>query len=191
MTATAGAAHIGLVVEGPGDKGALPILLRNYLHQKGVYADVLGKPVPLKGKGSATTTNGVEGYVLAAARPGCVGIIVLVDADKDASCQLGPELLERASGLQSAPVVIAVAEKDFEDWLHASIETLELGVDTWDPTKRGKSVIEAALSPDKYIKSTMQARLTHRMDIELARSRNSSLDRMLRKLDGMVAVLPS
>lgn len=190
MTAAPGAPHIGLVVEGPGDKDAFPILLRKYLQAQGVYAELIGKPVPLKGKGSATSpSNGVEGYVLAAARPGCCGIIVLVDADKDASCVLGPELLARAQAVTAVPVVVVVAERDFEDWLYCSIETLEIGDVSWSPAQRGKSVIESLIAPAKYVKSTMQARLTHRVDVSIARSRSSSLDRLFRKVDAIVATL--
>lgn len=190
MTATPGTPHIGLIVEGPGDKEAFPILLRKYLQTHGVFTEVLGKPVPLKGKGSATSaSNGVEGYVLAAARPGCRGIIVLVDADKDPSCVLGPQLLARAQAVTAIPVVVVVAERDFEDWLYCSVESLELGDVGWSPTQRGKSVIESLIAPGKYVKSTMQARLTHRLDVSLARSRSSSLDRLLRKVDAIVATL--
>lgn len=189
MTAKPGQAHFGLVVEGPGDKGAFPILLRNYLQSKAIYDDLLGKPVPLKGKGSATRPSGLEGYVLAAARPGCLAVIVLIDADKDASCKLGPDLLARAQAVTGVPVIMVIAERDFEDWIGCSIETLDLGVTTWSPTTRGKTAIEAGLAPEPYLKSTMQARLTSRMDIDLARSRNTSLDRLFRKVDSALAGL--
>lgn len=151
---------------------------------------MIGKPVPLKGKGSATTTNGIEGYVAAAgARPNCMAVIVLVDADKDASCELGPALLARAQVVTRPPVVVIVAERDFEDWIYASIETLELGGSDWIEGTRGKNAIESLLAPDKYVKSTMQARLTHRMNLTIARQRSSSLDRLFRKLDGILANL--
>ncbi|MEX8059925.1 hypothetical protein [Microbacterium sp. 16-032] len=184
-----GAPHIGLVVEGPGDKGALPVLLRKFLHEKAEYREILGKPVTLKGKGSATTPGGLEGYVAAAARPGCVGVVVLLDADDDASCQLGPELLARAEAVVGIPVVIVLAERDFEDWIYRSVETLDLGWEgDWDATKRGGTVIDSLLPDGGYQKPVWQPKLTHRMDIELARSRSTSLNRLLNKVDGLVAL---
>lgn len=189
MSAPSGAPHIGLVVEGPGDRESFPILLRAYLQSQGRYDDLLGKPVPLKGKGSATRPNGLEGYVLAAARPGCRTVLVLVDADKDASCTLGPKLLARAQAVTAVPVIVIVAERDFEDWIYAAAEHLGLGDVDWSSTVRGKSAIESLLSPDKYVKSTMQARLTQRMDLGVARSRNASLDRLFRKLDEVLTGL--
>lgn len=189
MTAPQGAPHIGLVVEGPGDKTALPLLLRQHLANRFEYADILGKPIPLKGKGSATVANGIEGYVLAAARPHCKGILVVVDADDDPSCQLGPDLLKRAQSVTDVPVVVVVAERDYEDWLYCSVETLDLGEVRWDPSARGKNALRSLLAPEKYVKSTMQAKLTSRIDLEHARTRSTSLDRLLRKFDHLVSVL--
>ncbi len=184
MVVQSGDPHIGMVVEGPGDKGALPALLRKHLYQDNEFRELLGKPVTLKGKGSATTPNGIEGYVAAAARPGCVGVIVLLDADDDASCQLGPELLARAQSVVGVPVVVAIAERDFEDWIYRSVETLELGWEgEWDPAKRGGNMIESLFPQGGYEKPVWQPKLTHRMDLDLARSRSSSLDRLLRKFD--------
>lgn len=188
MSAPAGAAHLGIVVEGPGDKEAFPILLRKYLHSVGRYEDLLGKPVPLKGKGSATrANNGLEGYVLAAARPGCCAVLVLVDADKDASCVLGPELLARAQAVTAVPVVVIVAERDFEDWIYTAVEHLDLGEAAWNSSERGKNAIESLLAPEKYVKSTMQARLTQRMDLDVARTRSTSLNRLFNKIDEILA----
>lgn len=187
MTAANDAPSIGLVVEGPGDKEAFPVLLRKYLADNGIYDVALGKPVPLKGKGSATRPGGVEGYVMTAgARPNCKAVIVLVDADNDASCELGPTLLARASGATKVPVVVVVAERDFEDWIYASLETLELGDAQWLESTRGKSAIESLVAPKKYVKATMQARLTHRVDIAMARERSTSLNRLFNKLDGIL-----
>lgn len=186
MVLRSGDPHIGLVVEGPGDRGALPALLRMHLHGKDDYREILGKPVTLKGKGSATTDNGIEGYVAAAARPGCVGVIVLLDADDDASCQLGPELLARAQSVVGVPVIIAIAERDFEDWIYRSVETLDLGWEgPWDPSKRGGNVIQSLMPRGGYEKPVWQPKLTHRMDLSLARSRSTSLDRLLNKFDGL------
>lgn len=184
MVLQSGQPHIGLVVEGPGDKGALPILLRNYLAATMDFRELLGKPVTLKGKGSATTPDGIEGYVRAAARPGCIGIIVLLDADDDKVCQLGPDLQQRAQAQVSVPVIVAVAEKDFEDWLYCSIETLELdGSEPWENGRRGKSVIESLLDRGGYKKPVWQPKLTHRVDLAVARARSHSLNRLLEKFD--------
>ena len=63
-------------------------------------------------------------------------------------CTLGPSLLVRATAKSRVPVRAALADRDFEDWLYASAETLG-----WDrgmpiPNKedrlRSKSALETA-----------------------------------------------
>lgn len=183
MTAPAGSPHIGLVVEGPGDVRAVPMLLRAHLATRNDYADVLGKPVPFHGKGNATTPGGIEGYVATAARPGCVGVLVVLDADDELVCHEGPLLLARAQPVIAHPVVVAIAERDYEDWLFASVETLALDNPQEFDASRGKSAIQRGLSPEKYVKPTHQPRLTSRVDIALATSRSRSLARTLAKFD--------
>lgn len=120
-----------------------------------------------------------------AGRPGCVAVIVLLDADDDASCEIGPIIVERSPEITGIPVIAAIAERDHEDWIYASAETLECDIDTWSHDKRGLNAIRESL-PDKYVKAIHQARLTALMNLELARSRNHSLDRLLHKLDDIL-----
>lgn len=183
MTANSDQPHIALVVEGPGDLRAVPLLLRRHLERAGIFSDILGKPVPFHGKGNATALGGIEGYVATAARPGCVGIIVVLDADKEKICEEGPALLQRAQAQVGVPVVIAIAERDFEDWLYASAETLFESPMQYEPARRGKSAIPEAMAPAKYVKPTHQPRLTARMDLGLAESRSASLRRLFNKFD--------
>ncbi|PPF11749.1 hypothetical protein C5C04_11725 [Rathayibacter rathayi] len=188
MTAGADAPHIGLVVEGAGDKGALPILLRSYLHTRAEYRDIFGKPVPAHGRDKALKATGLEGYVAtAAARPGCRAVLVVLDGEGDCVAHLGPSLLARTVDV-GKPVVVALADRDFESWLYASAETLELDL-VFDSGKSGQGAIKDALKPRKYVKPTWQPRLTARMDFELARTRNHSLERFLCKLDQLVSLV--
>jgi hypothetical protein len=74
-----------------------------------------------------------------------------------------------------------LAEPSYEAWLVASAETLELeGMRHDDPSPMG--AIRRAL-PGAYIKPTWQPRLTARMDIQLARTRSRSLNRLLRRFN--------
>src|SRR6266699_356164 len=97
MTASADVPHIGLVVEGRGDAGALPLLLRKWINSRGDYRDLLGRPVVCDGRDRAIVPDGIEKYVaVAAARPGCQAVLVVLDAEGDPACELGPVLLTRA-----------------------------------------------------------------------------------------------
>lgn len=190
MTATSLQPHIGLVVEGRGDFSAVPMLLRAHLHRRFEYRDILGKPIPINGKGAATTPGGIERFVATAAlRPGCRGILVALDADKEASCAEGPALLARAASEVSVPVIISLAERDYEDWLYSSVETLELGDVSWQAGRNGGAEIKSLLSPKTYVKPTWQPRLTARMDLDLAASRSPSLGRLFDRFDDLRALI--
>ncbi len=188
MTSSPTSPHVGLVVEGPGDAKALPLLLRNWLQARADYRDILGKAIPCHGRDKATLSNGIEGFVAtAAARPGCRGILVVLDGEGDAVCELGPSLRERAALVSRVPVEVALADHCYEDWLHASIETLGLTATNYRPDARGTGSISEAVKPSKYVKPTWQPRLTARMDLTLAAGRNQSLARMLARFDQMVS----
>src|SRR5262249_54022929 len=97
MTADYASKHVVLVVEGRGDANAVPVLLRKYLDGAGDYRDILGKPVTCNGHENAVRPGRIEGQVaVAAARPGCVGILVVLDSEALPVCELGPGLRERA-----------------------------------------------------------------------------------------------
>lgn len=181
MSAQPGSPHIGLVVEGNGDKGAVPLLLRKRLYSLGEYSDIVGKPVPLHGVDKATREGGIEGYVSAAARPGARGVLVVVDCDARDPARLEEELSRRASTVTPIPVRVVAAVRDFEDWIYASAETLDLGL-VFDE-ERGLTAIKRALLPHKYVKPTWQPRLADRMDLELASTRSESLFRLLGAVD--------
>ncbi|MFJ6787012.1 hypothetical protein [Streptomyces angustmyceticus] len=185
MTAAYGEPHIELVVEGPGDAKAAPLLLRNWLRLRGEYKELLGKPIPCNGRENATCLGGIEGYVAtAAARPGCKAVLVILDGEGDDVCNLGLGLMQRLQSVTHLPAAVSLADHHWEDWLYASAETLQIPNFDYEEGKR-KS-IAAALKPIKYVKPTWQPRLTARMDIELAASRSPSLRHFLRKFDELV-----
>lgn len=190
MTAKADAPHIGLVVEGAGDKLALPMLLRAHLERSCEFRDVLGKPVPLNGRDKAFPANGIEGYVaVAGLRPGCVGVLVVLDGEGSCVAEQGTLLQQRGASQVAVPVLVALADADYEDWLYASSETLELGL-TYRPAAGGQRQIKEALRPQAYTKPVWQPKLTARMDLELAASRSASLERMLARFDNLRQLLP-
>lgn len=100
-------------------------------------------------------------------------------------CKLGPQLLQRAEGVTGKPVAVCLADVNYESWLGASAETLDLGL-KYDPTINAQTAIKEALRPSKYLKPTWQPRLTQRIDFRLAVPRSQSLRRALERFDGVV-----
>lgn len=183
--------HVGLVVEGAGDLRALPIVLRAHLSAREEFRDVLGKPVPLHGRTKAFVPGGIEKYVaVAASRPGCVGVLVVLDGEGDCVAADGFSLRQRADQVSRVPVRTALADRDFEDWLYASAETLGLGLDGYADGQRGQHALKKALKPASYTKPVWQPRLASRLDVPLARSRSTSLDRCLNRFDELRTHLP-
>jgi hypothetical protein len=192
MTASPDDPHLGLVVEGPGDAKSLPVLLRNWMGVRDDYRDVLGKPVSCNGRDKAIVPLGIEGYIaVATARPGCCAVLVVLDGESDPVCEIGPQLSARAKKATQLPISVCLADRCWEDWLYASIETLEIAPDLrYSAENRGAGFIKNSLRPAKYVKPTWQPRLTARMDIPRAKSRNPSLSRMLERFDLLLAEVP-
>ncbi len=180
--------HLGLVVEGRGAVPAVPLLLRRWLHLRDDYREVLGKPAPCHGRDKALKYGGLEGFVATAAvRPGCAGVLVLLDGEGDCVAKLGPNLLERdRESSQGKPVTVALADPMFEAWLVASAESLGLEGLEYRPERNPVALIEESLRPSKYSKPVWQPRLVHRVDIPLAHSRSISLTRYLARFDELL-----
>jgi hypothetical protein len=179
MTASPIEAHLGLVIEGRGELEAVPILLRKLLLREGVHKDIIGKPVQCLGRDNALKEGGLEGRVaIAAARPGCRAVLVILDGEGDPVCELGPQLATRAEvGARGKPTAVCLADEKYEDWLIASAETLGLENLTYKPGRGAISLLIDALKPAKYIKPTWQPRLTHALELDLAVERSQSLRR--------------
>jgi hypothetical protein len=188
MTPPPDAPHLGLVVEGRGEVQAVPLLLRRRLSGRGVYRDLVGRPVSCNGRENALKPKGIEGKVaVAAVRPGCRCVLVLLDGEGDPVCELGPELLRRSRDVAAGKeVVVCLADRKYEDWLVASAESLQVPGLTYRPDRDSVSVLKEALLPSKYIKPSWQPRLSHDLDFELASGRNPSLARFLAKFDTLI-----
>jgi hypothetical protein len=191
MTARAHDPHIGLVVEGPGDEKAVPVLLRKLHGRQDCYCDCLAAPVVLKGVSNALKQPGIEGYARAAAnRSGAVGVLILVDSDGASNpSAYAEELRVRAQGVTPKPVLVALADPDFEQWLYSSAETLNIGLSAYQPGVRGKNEIVTALKPQAYTKPIWQPKLAARVDLDLAMNRSADLQALeahFRTLHGLL-----
>lgn len=182
MTAASGEPHIGLVVEGPGDRGAIPILVRKHLHMAGDFRDVVGKPLAANGLSNLTRPGGIEGFVrIAAGRPGCRAVLVIVDGDGKCVVDVAASLVPRMAS--RVPTFLVVADRDVEDWIFASAEALSISGIVWDPASRGLGEIRAALRPSSYTKPVDQPSLAAKIDLDLATQRSASFARFRSKID--------
>lgn len=181
------ASHIGLVVEGRGDAEALPVLLDLIQKSEGFALGNLGRPVVCNGVKNALRPGGIEGFVgAAAARPGCAGLLVVLDSDERPTCRMGPDLKARAESVTALPIVVALAENCFESWLVASAASLKLpGLTASNGKSNPVAAIQLRLADRKYSKPVWQPRLAARVDVDVAKRGSSSFGRLVERLHGL------
>jgi len=181
MSASPSQPHIALIVEGAGDHGAVPVLFRRHAYGSGVYRDLFAAPLDAKGLGNLTVEGGLEKFIaIAASRPGCKAIFVVVDADD--KCVAEEVALLRARVSCRVPVEFILIEKDFEDWIYASVETLQLGEIEYQADVNGSAMIKNAMRPETYVKPVHQPKLAARIDFGLVSARNRSFRRAMDRL---------
>lgn len=187
---------IQCVVEGHGEVKAVPILLSRLIDTfcPGYRPDVQR---PIRQPRSSIIKNGaLEKWVEAAGRDVGFrgGILVLLDADDDLPCQIGPRLLARAqSASGGCPVSVIIANREYEAWIIASASALAgkagfpddfaapidceaiRGAKAWLQQKRAGA--------DQYEPTVHQATLTRLIDIPLARQNSPSFDKLCRDVE--------
>lgn len=179
--------RIALVVEGYGDRDAVPVVVRNYLYALGEFEIVPGKPLNAKGRGNLTKQGQIEKFVRQAVRePGAAGVLIVLDAEAEPACEVAPPLLARASRAAAPlPTRVCLAVRKFENWIAAS----DVREPHWRPGEAGyeSGGAEAAIkvwSPTRvYAKTAMQPALASELDFDLVRERCPSFERLLRRVE--------
>lgn len=185
------------IVEGHGEVEAFPVLLRS-LAAHGILAPstVVHRPIRIpRSKLVRDTSDDLERATRLAARlaqPDGL-VLLLLDADDDAACRLGPALLARMKAARpEGPVAVVLAEREYEGWFLASADSLapRLGVSPAPVFDGPESIRDAkgatnALLPDgeRYNPVLHQARLSARLDPDWTRRRAPSFDKLCRELE--------
>ncbi len=119
-------ANIVPIVEGTGEKSALPNLCHKILHEMERYDISVSVPIVAKGKGNITHPGGLEKFLDAAFRdPNCAATLVLLDADDACALRLAESLSKRVNVHGAlVPVVIVAAKCEYEAWFLASLPTI-------------------------------------------------------------------
>jgi hypothetical protein len=174
------------IVEGHAETESVPILLRR-----------LGIPCvrPFRVKRNKVVKPGeLERAITLATmdRTGATAVLVLLDADDDCPATLGPALLQRARAVSPVPVSVVFAVREFEAWFLGGIRSLgghrgigdDAAYDADPEQPRGaKERLETLMPGGSYLDTHDQPALTAALDIEEARRRCPSLDKLLRDLE--------
>lgn len=179
------------IVEGKAEVGSIPILMRRL----GIE---VARPFRVK-RNQVVRPGELERAVLQAIadRAPASAVLVLLDADDDCPAELAPALLRRCQEVTRVPVSVVFAVRELEAWFLGGMESLRshrgIRPDAsyhQDPeARRGAKERVEALMAGSYVDVTDQPALMAHLDIEAARLRCPSLDKLLRDL-GAFGLLP-
>jgi hypothetical protein len=121
-------------------------------------------------------------------------VLLLLDADSDPPCVLGPQLLAvmKATCGQGVRAACVIASVEYETWFVAAAESLvdflqlEQGEEVpLDPEEQrcGKQWISRRFKKAKYSETVDQPAMTAAMDLAMCRSRSPSFDKLCRELE--------
>jgi hypothetical protein len=195
--------QIGCIVEGHGEREAVPILIRRVVQEidPSLHINIL-KPVRIS-RSKIVKADELERGVDLLARGFSTkgGILILLDSDDDCPAKLGPELLARATAARSdVALAVVLAKREYEAWFLASAEALRgsRGLSaTLQPPPDPEAVRGAKewlsrhmLGSHHYRETLDQPALTARFDLSLAR-RTPSFSKCYRDVARLVQELRS
>jgi len=194
--------RVAAIVEGDGEVAAVPILLRRlWLALGGEYIEILRPPIRRKRseferheqleKAVGLAVNKLK-YAPLSEDPALV--LILFDRDPSAApaCVLGPQALNWSkTKFAHIDIACVVANLEYETWFAACPESLSKYITLKpnepvpvDPEAQrcGKKWVGQRFKGVKYSATQDQPAMTEAMDLEVARQRSPSFDKLRRDL---------
>jgi hypothetical protein len=118
-------------------------------------------------------------------------ILILLDCDKDLSCELAPRLLAYAKAdLPQVDVSCVLAVVEYETWFVACAESLGEFLDLQDAPapsnpeslRLGKKWVQQRFNGPSYSETQDQPAMTAKMNLQACRSNSPSFDKLCREL---------
>ncbi|ADO75733.1 DUF4276 family protein [Stigmatella aurantiaca] len=189
---------LGLIVEGHGEVQAAPLLVRRLLREWAPALQPTLLPPHRVARGQPVKEEEFRRAIEFMARKVGEGgrILVLLDADDDLPCQLGPRLLECAKRHRpDRTISIVIAAREYEAWFLASAESLqgyrglpaELSAPPAPETVRNAKGWLDKHMPDGYQETIDQPAFTNRFDMTAAR-RMDSFDKFVREVGHLFGI---
>jgi hypothetical protein len=191
--------HFGFVIEGKGEVGAAPLLIRRICNELfGLFALRTEQPVRVTRSRLVREGELERAIRLARIRSHAPGpVLVVLDADEDCPAILGPNLKARALAIaQPQSVSIVIPKSEFETWFLAAAQSLSgkrglrqglLPPPDPEAIRGAKEWLSRNMVPGrKYSPSVDQTALVASMDLTAARSCRS-FDRLCREIERLIA----
>ena len=186
------------VVEGPGELGAAPGLIRRILWGRLGRYDI-SRISAVRASGKLDLVNNLELRLGIAMSEGADAVLVLVDADDECPVEAVGSLVDRASALNlGVPVAVVYAKCEYETWFICS-----LSEDTGEEIRERLSIASSVNAPEDvedirgakewlrgqgrgYTETEDQEDLTYHIDMELAHRRSRSFRRLCHAVEELV-----
>ncbi len=182
---------LGIIVEGHGEVSAAPVLVRRIITElidPNLWVDIL-KPDRKKRNLLVKEEEFERALEAMARRVGSDGgVLVILDADDDAPCLLGPKLLGWArSKRPDRRHGVVVAQREWEGWYLEAVESLRGKRGLLDDVERppnpeslrdAKGWFDARMA-EGYAETLDQAAFAAELDLSAAR-RSDSFDKLVR-----------
>lgn len=187
------------IVEGHGENNSIRTLLQRIWSELlgGGYVEVVkpirwsrGRLIQSSELGRAVDLAALKLKAAEADERGLV--LILVDADEDLPCELGPRLLDEARKRRpDVDISCVVAKVEYETWFVAAARSLGRHLDLAheevpeDPERQraGKAWIQRHFQGVKYSETVDQPAMTAEMDLGECRRRSPSFDKLCRELE--------
>lgn len=179
------------IVEGHGEVSAVPVLLRRLRDAAHAYTFRVNHPIRRKRSELVEELKLRTSVQLARATPECAGILIMLDADDDLACLIGPQLLNWARAeARGIPCEIVVANREYEAWFLGSLESLRgscgiapSAISSPHPEniRDAKGAVQAHMTPGvPYSPTAHQASLTAKIDFRKVYQACPSFQKLVR-----------
>ena len=177
------------IVEGQGDVDAVPILLRRLAEQAEAWHVKIATPHRRPRNQLSRKAEFQRAVRVARLTPDCGGILVLFDADDDCPRECASEFEAWAQeASRGIPCAVVMANREYEAWFLASIESLRGGGDVRvdatshpepESPRNAKGHMRGRMEGGLYLETVHQPALTARFELAVAYRRCRSFRRLV------------
>jgi hypothetical protein len=186
------------IVEGHGERDAVPVLLRRLIFEAGAVGLKVARPIRQKQNQLLKEDSLKRAVELAKRQDDCGAILVIFDSEDDCPKTLGPKLDGWAKeAARPFPCAVVLAHREYEAWFLAAIESLRgvrgIRPDAEPPRdpegiRGAKEAVEERMKTGcSYLETGDQAALSERFDFKKAYQGCRSFRRLTKAFGELLA----
>jgi hypothetical protein len=179
------------IVEGDGEKQAVPALLRRILHEHFEIYDVEVSPGWKVNRNKMVRPGNLENAIQAITkkRTSLGAILVLLDADDDCPALSAPSILRRVTKTTEKPAAVVFSKREFEAWFLGGIPDFREALSNPEEIRGAKEALRNLMPGKTYRPTDDQTRLVSRIDLQFCCQSCPSFDKLVRDVEYLVGCL--